>query len=155
MNGQVTDQQSQLIPCSLDTWTQRGPALLVKKKKKNKSSPKLHKRRIRNAILYDCKLVPFWRNNQAVYFPNTWCQQVQLQKFILRKIIINIYTLRVSYKCAHCSIIYNGVKLETISTSSLMIWLRYDTITSKMIISKIFNKMERFCDILSDKSRLH
>ena len=32
MNGQVTDQQSQLIPCSLDIWTQRGPALLVKKK---------------------------------------------------------------------------------------------------------------------------
>lgn len=61
MNGQVTDQLSQLILCSLDTWTQRGPTLLVKKK--NKSSPKLHKRRIRNAILYDCKLVPFWRNN--------------------------------------------------------------------------------------------
>lgn len=34
MNGQVTDQLSQLILCSLDTWTQRGPTLLVKKKKK-------------------------------------------------------------------------------------------------------------------------
>ena len=33
MNGQVTDQLSQLILCSLDTWTQRGPTLLVKKKK--------------------------------------------------------------------------------------------------------------------------
>lgn len=49
MNGQVTDQLSQLTLCSLDTWTHEGPCFAGEKKIRAQQTT--HKRRIRNAIL--------------------------------------------------------------------------------------------------------
>lgn len=83
VNGKVIDQLPQLIHRLLN--------IEIKNCYRNKNSPKPLKRKIRNAIMCECKLKPFWRSSWAVCFPNTWCQRIQVQEFILRKIIMNVY----------------------------------------------------------------